>query len=107
MNDMVGLRGYIVVGVGVVLFGVALLISRRQAGPAAEPAEQRLVPAWCRLDTLCLIVVVVAALAVRVWRLGTVPEGLWFDESQRGLEVLRMLAERGLHALRLTGTELG
>lgn len=70
---------------------------------AVEPAERRLVRGWRRIDTACLIAVVVAALAVRVWRLGVVPEGLWFDESQRGLEALRMLAERGYRPIFAAG----
>ena len=44
-----------------------------------------------------------AALAVRIWQLGEVPEGLWFDESQRGLEALRMLAERGYRPIFAAG----
>ena len=38
------------------------------------------------------------ALLARLWQVTIVPEGIWFDESHRGLDALRMLAERQLPA---------
>jgi 4-amino-4-deoxy-L-arabinose transferase-like glycosyltransferase len=78
-----------------VLHPGALCLTAAGLWHAADPDERRLLPGWRRLDTVCIGLIVLAALAVRLWQLGAVPEGLWFDESQRGLEALRMLAERG------------
>jgi hypothetical protein len=70
---------------------------------AARPAARRLLPGWVRRDTLVAGCLMLAALAVRVWNLGRIPEGLWFDESQRGLEALRILTELGYRPIFAAG----
>ncbi|MCC7105989.1 MAG: glycosyltransferase family 39 protein, partial [Chloroflexi bacterium] len=53
----------------------------------------RLAGSWSRLDTLVVTVLTLPALVVRVWQLGAVPPGLWFDEAQFGLYGLRVLQD--------------
>jgi 4-amino-4-deoxy-L-arabinose transferase-like glycosyltransferase len=86
-----------------VLHPGALVLAAAGLWHAATPDERRLLPGWRRLDTVCLGLILLAALAARLWQLGAVPEGLWFDESQRGLEALRMLAERGYRPIFAAG----
>jgi hypothetical protein len=52
-----------------------------------------LLPGWTRLDTVVLALLLLLALLARLWQVGTVPEGIWFDEADRGLDALRILAE--------------
>ncbi|MGE3911460.1 MAG: PA14 domain-containing protein [Chloroflexota bacterium] len=60
---------------------------------SSRQIERSLVPGWSRTDSVWIAILTLAGLALRVWNIDSVPLGLWFDESQRGLEVLRMLAE--------------
>jgi len=55
--------------------------------------QSELVPGWSRLDTVLVSILAVLALIPRVWQIGTMPRGIWFDEAQRGLEAFRILAE--------------
>jgi sugar lactone lactonase YvrE len=73
-----------------VVAGVVLLVGLWRG---ARPAARALVPGWSRVDTAWITVLTVLGLVLRLWEVRTVPEGIWFDESQRGLEALRMLAE--------------
>src|SRR5919198_3810526 len=57
-------------------------------------ADRRaLAGSWSRLDSLLALGVMLVALALRLWQLGSQPQGIWFDEAQRGLETLRIMAE--------------
>jgi Dolichyl-phosphate-mannose-protein mannosyltransferase/PA14 domain len=51
-------------------------------------------PGWTRVDTVAVALLLSLALIARLWQVRAVPEGIWFDEAQRGLEALTMLAER-------------
>jgi 4-amino-4-deoxy-L-arabinose transferase-like glycosyltransferase len=46
---------------------------------------------WMRLSLV--VVILAAALALRLYRLGEVPFGTWYDEAQAGLNALRVLTE--------------
>lgn len=49
---------------------------------------------WTRADTLWAAGLTALAFAPRIWRIDAIPQGIWFDEAQRGIEALRMLADR-------------
>jgi hypothetical protein len=51
-------------------------------------------PGWTRVDTVALALLLPLALVARLWQVRAVPEGIWFDEAQRGLEALMMLADQ-------------
>jgi hypothetical protein len=46
--------------------------------------------------TLVLAGIILLAAALRLWRLPTLPPGLWYDEAVNGVDVRMMLAGRGL-----------
>jgi hypothetical protein len=46
-----------------------------------------------RLPLLALLAVLCIAAAVRLYRLGELPFGLWFDEAYNGLQILKILAD--------------
>ena len=48
---------------------------------------------WTRVDAAIVGVLLVLAFAVRAWQDHAIPEGVWFDEGQRGLEALHILAD--------------
>lgn len=86
------------------LHALAVVLVLAGLSRRSQPAERRLLPGWARVDTLTLGGLVLAALAVRLWNLSTIPEGLWFDEAQRGLEALRILTELGYRPIFAAGT---
>ena len=57
---------------------------------------RQVAPGWTRLDTIAVPVLLVLAFVARFWRDGSIPEGLWFDEADRGLDAVRILTERYL-----------
>jgi len=85
------------------LHAVAVVLLLVGLWRAAGPSERRLLPGWARRDSLIAGGLMLVALAVRVWNLGSIPEGLWFDESQRGLEALRILTELGYRPIFAAG----
>ena len=60
---------------------------------ATGVSARALLPGWTRLDTLALALLLPLALLARLWQVSIVPEGIWFDEADRGLDALRILAE--------------
>ena len=44
-----------------------------------------------RAETLVLVAVLVAAVGLRVWHLGSVPEGVWIDEADNAMGASRLL----------------
>ncbi|MCC6177680.1 MAG: glycosyltransferase family 39 protein [Chloroflexi bacterium] len=58
---------------------------------------------WSRTDSIWLGLLTFLALLPRVWAIRTIPQGIWFDEAQRGLEALRMLADPGYRPIFAAG----
>jgi hypothetical protein len=48
---------------------------------------------WSSTDTVLVFALCLLGLLPRVWQLGTVPEGIWFDEGLRGIEALQLAAD--------------
>jgi DNA-binding beta-propeller fold protein YncE/4-amino-4-deoxy-L-arabinose transferase-like glycosyltransferase len=64
---------------------------------AATGATWRsIAPTWTLTDTISLAAILLLAFLARIWRDGSIPEGLWFDEADRGLDAIRILTERYL-----------
>jgi hypothetical protein len=56
-----------------------------------------------RTAILALAVIVLIALALRLWRIDSLPPGFHFDESFEGLEAWRILSDPGYRPIFLTG----
>ena len=53
--------------------------------------------------TLVLLLILVGAAALRLWRIDTLPPGFHFDESFEGLEAWRILTEPAYKPIFLSG----
>ena len=72
-----------------VIAGTSFLSALWRPSGARTPS---FLPGWTRIDTVALASVLLLALLARLWRVSTIPEGIWFDESDRGLQALKILA---------------
>jgi 4-amino-4-deoxy-L-arabinose transferase-like glycosyltransferase len=66
--------------------------SERSDEPSSARQPVAIGAAW--MGHLLVVVTLTAALAVRIYRLGEVPFGLWYDEAQAGLNALLVLTEK-------------
>ena len=65
--------------------GLLVLLSPRET----DPARPQLLS--LRAEYAALVLIVLAAMFFRLWRLHGVPPGCWSDEAENGLETLRIL----------------
>ena len=56
-------------------------------------------PRWLRSEILFLALVVCLAVFFRLWRVGQIPPGMYFDEAFESLEAHRILTEPGYHPI--------
>jgi 4-amino-4-deoxy-L-arabinose transferase-like glycosyltransferase len=72
---------------------VLLLVGARllDVGTGPVPAES----SWSRGELCVLLALLALAAVVRLWDVGTLPYGTWYDEAENGLAALRILQEPG------------
>ncbi|MCC7366846.1 MAG: glycosyltransferase family 39 protein [Chloroflexi bacterium] len=68
-----------------------------------RPSLRRIVPDWDLADTRWVVGLTAVGLFLRLWHIDAIPRGLWFDETQRGIEALRMIAEPGYRPIFAAG----
>ena len=66
--------------------GLLVLLAPRETDPAQPQTSS-----W-RAEHVALVVIVLAAAFLRLWRLREIPPGCWSDEAENGLETLRVLS---------------
>lgn len=71
--------------------GVALL-DRSWTKARSEIAEEE-TRSWSMTEILALSLIVLIGAVLRLYRLGEIPFGTWYDEANAGLQALRMLNE--------------
>jgi len=74
------------------LFAAATFMAAAQAFPTRQVPHRRLPPLG-RHAIVALVLILLAAAAVRLYALGSLPSGTWWDEADIGLVARRMLAE--------------
>ncbi len=68
------------------------LLDRFWIGERAEVVDEEKRP-WSLTEATALVLIVLLGAALRLYRLGDIPFGTWYDEASAGLQALRMLAE--------------
>ena len=74
------------------LFAAATFMAAAQAFPTRQVPHRQLPPLG-RHAIVALVLILLAAAAVRLYALGSLPSGTWWDEADIGLVARRMLAE--------------
>ncbi|HAJ36292.1 MAG TPA: hypothetical protein DCL15_11420 [Chloroflexi bacterium] len=70
------------------LAGVALLDYGLALSSTQQPTAPDLPGRWC---SLWLVVILMVAAILRLWRFADLPFGVWYDEAEHGLQALRIL----------------
>lgn len=68
------------------------LLDRFWIGERTEVADEETRP-WSLTEASALVLIVMLGVALRLYRLGELPFGTWYDEASVGLQALRILAE--------------
>ncbi len=68
------------------------LLDRFWIGTREEVVDEEKRP-WSLTEAGALLLIVLLGAALRLYRLGDLPFGTWYDEASAGLQALRMLAE--------------
>ena len=61
------------------------------SSPRTPRPKGRVTPSLLRLELLAFLLIFLLALGLRVWHLGSVPEGIWIDEADNALGASRLL----------------
>lgn len=61
--------------------------------PATQPADALEIPVW--LEVVCVAAIAALAVFVRVYKIGTIPVGIYGDETNGALDALNILEGRG------------
>ena len=89
---------FYVASIALFLVAVYLGFSRVSNLPALRPAD--------RTTVLILALILLLAVFMRLYRLDTLPYGLWYDEADNGLQVRHMIQDPGWRPVYVPSTNL-